>query len=87
MSKLSDLMKGYGSGELSLSQTVDALLSHAWIQAGRFKPGAETLPAVVEGSWEEIEHAFNTGAITFSQYREISNTFDQLKKSHGIIFP
>lgn len=87
MSKLSDLMKGYGSGDISLGDAVNALLSHAWITPPRFHPGAESLPTVVEDSWDEIENAFNCGDITFSQYRDISHEFDSLKKSHGILLP
>jgi hypothetical protein len=87
MSKLSDLMKGYGTGEITLPDTVHALLCHAWVLPARFSPHPEKLPAVVEDSWEEIEHAFNTGVITFDQYRSLSRSFDEQKKSHGIIVP
>lgn len=87
MSKLSDLMKGYGTGEISLPDTVHALIFHAWVLPTRFGANAEKLPAVVENSWDEIEHAFNTGIITFDQYRSLSRSFDEKKKAHGIIVP
>lgn len=87
MSKLSDLMKGYGSGDISLDDTVNALLRHAWTTPVRYGPGAESLPAIVPNSWDEIEEAFNNGTISFPQYRSLSNKFDSTKKAYGIIVP
>lgn len=80
-------MEGYGTGDISLSDTVNALLRHAWILPARFAADHEKLPPVVEGSWEEIEHAFNTGVITFDQYRLLSRNFDNMKKDYGIVVP
>ncbi|MBC9704232.1 MAG: hypothetical protein H9W81_04285 [Enterococcus sp.] len=82
MSKLSILMEEYGSGKSSLSNTVASLLSHDWVMPSRYKPSAEPLPAVVEGSWEEIENALNTGVISFVQYRALSNAYDKATDRH-----
>lgn len=77
MSKLSVLMEEYGSGKITLDKAVTSLLSHDWVMPSRYKPTAETLPPVVENSWEEIENALNTGTISFMQYRALSNSYDK----------
>ena len=71
-------MEKYGSGEISLTETIAVMLAHDWVTPCRYKPSAETLPAVVEGSWVVIEESLFIGTITFFQYRSLSNTYDNL---------
>lgn len=70
-------MEEYGSGKITLDNAVAFLLSHDWVMPSRYSSSAETLPAIVEDSWEEIEAALNMGTVSFMQYRALSNSYDK----------
>lgn len=72
MSDLNHIVAKYARNEASLVETAQALASlHLLAPSIHASSGA--------GTWQEVEHIFNAGILSFSQYRELDREYRKAK--------